>query len=263
MTRFVISDFVRRRPFVNAGDGSDTLIGRGGPDRLTGGSGIDDVRGGRGIDVVGGFLLAGATTLSNTELVNGGETDTLSSIERAVLTVVGPTYDGSAFDGPQVIQAGNAVAATAGPKNDTMVFAGGHSGSFDGGPGSDTVEVQASTAVNLDPGQVTSGGGTYTLASIERGYVIWQANAPSGGTVDARDWVKPLRYENWSPRKVTLLGGHATDRATGGSGRDILKGFDGDDTLLGKGGKDSLIGGRGRDVCKGGPGADSVRGCEA
>ncbi|HET9723848.1 MAG TPA: hypothetical protein VFR44_08415 [Actinomycetota bacterium] len=249
--------------FANAGDGNDTLIGRGGPDRLTGGAGTDDVQGGGGGDSIGGYLSPGVTTLSNTQLVNGAETDTLSSIERAVLTVVGPTYDGSAFDGRQWIQAGNTVAVTAGAKNDTLEFAGGHSGSFDGGPGTDTVEIQAYEDVNLDPGQVTTAGGTYTLASIERGYVYWQAIAPSGGTVDARDWATPLRYENWSPRKVTFLGGHASDRATGGNRRDILKGFDGNDTLLGKGGKDTLIGGRGRDVCTGGPGADSVRGCEA
>jgi Ca2+-binding RTX toxin-like protein len=98
---------------------------------------------------------------------------------------------------------------------------------------------------------VTTAGGTYTLANIEKGYVFWQAIAPTGGTVDARDWAKPLRYKNWSARRVTFLGGHASDRATGGTRRDILKGFDGDDTLLGKAGRDSLIGGRGRDVCRG------------
>ncbi len=249
--------------FANAGDGNDTLVGRGGPDRLTGGDGNDDLRGGGGVDTVGGFLPSGITTLTNTQLGAGAETDMLTSIERAALTVVGTGYDGSAFDGRQRIVAGDAVAVTAGPNDDTVVFAGGHSGSFNGAAGTDTLEIQAYEDVDLDPGQVTTAGGTYTLANIDKAYVFWQASATGGGTVNARDWTGPLRYENWSTRRVTFLGGHARDRATGGDRRDILKGFDGNDTLLGGPGKDSLIGGRGRDVCKGGPGADSLRGCEA
>lgn len=248
--------------FADGGEGADTLIGRGGPDRLTGDDGADDVRGGGGTDTVGGHLPPGVTTLTNTQLVVGAETDTLTNIERAALSV-GGTYDGSAFDGRQRVAAGSAVAVTAGPKNDTVVFSGSHSGSFNGAAGTDTLEIQAYQDVNLDPGQVTTAGGTYTLANIEKGYVFWQATSPARGTVDARDWAKPLRYENWSARRVTFLGGHARDRATGGTRRDILKGFDGDDTLLGMAGKDSLIGGRGRDLCRGGPGADSLRGCEA
>lgn len=248
--------------YAAGGDGNDTLTGLGGPDRLSGNVGDDDVDGGGGKDLV--FEnRSGAMTLSDSQLVIGTETDTLTSIERAILNVGGPTYDGSAFAGPQRITAGGAVTVVTGPDDDTLAFAGGSSGSFDGGGGTDTLEVQAFTDVELDPTQVTTGGGTYTLASIEKGYVYWQTIAPSGGTVDARDWVKPLRYVNFSPRRVTFLGGHARDRATGGVHRDILKGFDGDDALRGGPGKDSLIGGRGYDVCKGGPGADSLRACEA
>jgi Ca2+-binding RTX toxin-like protein len=76
--------------FADGGDGNDTFVGRGGPDRLTGSAGTDDVRGGGGADTVGGYLPSGITTLTNTELVVGAETDTLTGIERAAISVGSP-----------------------------------------------------------------------------------------------------------------------------------------------------------------------------
>lgn len=247
---------------LNGGSGSDTVLGRRGPDRLAGDAGTDDVRGGRGIDTLEGSY-PGAVTLTDGQLVAGNGTDTLASIERASLGVVEATYDGSAFSGPQRIDVRADVTVMSGSADDTLVLAGAYSGSFDGGAGTDTIEIQTSADVDLDPGLATTESANFTLSNIESAAVYWRIDAAAGGIVDARGWVGALRYVNLSGRKVTFLGGHGRDRAMGGSGRDVLEGFDGDDTLRGRSGRDELIGGPGRDVCIGGPGADALRGCEA
>jgi Ca2+-binding RTX toxin-like protein len=244
--------------FVSGGTENDTITGLGGPDRLAGDDGSDTVNGGGGIDTVGG-VLTGVSTLTDSQLIDGTGTDALTGIETAVLSPKG-SFDGSAFSGPQRINILNDGAVTTGDARDTIVFEGGTNGSADAGAGSDTVEVQAVSDVSLDPGQVTSAGGTLTLSGFERASVKWLSFASAGGTVAARDWAKPLRYQNESTRKVIFLGGHGPDHAFGGPGRDILKGFGGLDRLFGLGGKDLLIGGPGNDALRGGPGSDTLRG---
>jgi Ca2+-binding RTX toxin-like protein len=251
--------------FISGGTGEDTLNGRAGPDRLNGDAGQDAINGAGGFDVVGtATSLPGPAVLTPSSLVAGGETDTLSSIEGASLSVVGSTYDGSAFPGPQRISAKNGVSVLTGSGNDTLVVAtgGGPNGSLDGGPGVDTIEGQLDRSVTLAPDRIEIEATTYTLSKIERGFLFWQAIALQGGTVNARKWKGQLRYENWGSKKVTFLGGRGRDSATGGSGQDILKGFRGKDVLLGGPGDDALVGGPGKDTCRGGSGKNKISGCE-
>jgi Ca2+-binding RTX toxin-like protein len=247
--------------FADGQAGDDTLTGLGGDDRLQGDDGLDTLNGGGGYDIVGGWVH-GPATLTNSLLVSDDGSTSLTGFEASTLTVGGPTYDGSAFTGRQVVRVGVDSTVTTGNANDTISWSSGNVTAYTGG-GVNSVEVQTTTGVELAPGTATKGGDTLTFAGVTRAKIRWLSFALAGGTVDARTWTKPLRFLNESSHRVTFLGGLGADRATGGPRADILKGFRGNDVLLGRKGADTIVGGLGFDTCRGGPGADIVTGCEA
>jgi Ca2+-binding RTX toxin-like protein len=247
--------------FADGQTGDDTLIGLGGDDRLVGDDGIDSVNGGGGYDIISGWVH-GPATLTDSLLTSDDGTTTFAGMEASVITVGGSTYDGSAFTGKQVVRVGVDSTVTTGAANDTISWSSGNVTAYTGG-GVNSVEVQATTSVDLAPGAAWKSGDMLSFAGVTRARVLWLSFALGGGTVDARTWTKPLRFRNESSRWVTFLGGLGADHAVGGARHDILRGFHGHDTLLGRKGPDTIVGGRGFDTCRGGPGTDSVTGCEA
>ena len=116
---------------ANGGSGNDILTGGTNRDTLTGGSGYDTIRGGGGYDRL---VESGNTNfrLSNSQLVAGYVTDSLSSIEAATITGGSGdnTIDATSFGGP--------VMLSGGWGNDRLL--GGSSADYlDGGPGSDVL----------------------------------------------------------------------------------------------------------------------------
>lgn len=185
---------------LDGGDGNDTLLAGEGDDRLDGGSGDDRLVADAGRDV----LLGG----EGDDRLEGGEgDDTLA--------------DGAGRD-----------VVTGGSGNDVIVAAAdGETDAFDGGDGSDTLDL---SAIN------------------------------SGATVDLATEIVRIREDVLD--RVT-----AVENAVGGSGDDVLTGDreantllrgEGDDVLSGGAGADHLEGGNGRDILSDGSGADVVGGGE-
>lgn len=136
-----------------SGTGNDVLIGGSGDDMLMPFSGTDSVQGGGGGDLL--VNLADAhQSLTNTTLTTGGEADTLTSIERAILEG-GPSDNAifaSSFSGSVVLrgQGGN-DALLGGNKGDKLY----------GGGGDDTLTGMAGDdLLNGGPGNDTCNGGS-------------------------------------------------------------------------------------------------------
>lgn len=137
------------------------------------------------------------------------------------------------------------VAVSGGPGADVIEFRGGEEGtgiSFDGGSGSDTLDISSlgpeeDAAIDLDLGV-----GIVDLASVDRVLGIERVIGHDGVDI--------------------LVGGHRRDTLDGRKGDDHLEGRGEGDRLLGGPGRDDLRGGAGVDVCRGGPGKDRSTRCE-
>jgi Ca2+-binding RTX toxin-like protein len=121
--------------------GNDTLTGGSGDDTLTGGSDADNINGGSGIDTIVESRDADMT-LTNTRLTIGAEgNDTLSSIERAVLTG-GPSanaLNASLFTGQVTLSGGGGNDTITGAAGDDFLYGGDGDDTLYGGPGDDTI----------------------------------------------------------------------------------------------------------------------------
>ena len=137
--------FVAGRVELDGAGGADTLTGTSGDDRLTGGTGADFIDGGGGSDtLVESRSTASNFTLTDTSLTIGSEgTDTLSGIEKAILTgsIFAETIDASGFSGPV-----------------TLVSSGG-ADTLRGGADNDIFRVDISNLVGADKVTVAPGGG--------------------------------------------------------------------------------------------------------
>ena len=160
---------------VNGGAGNDQLLGSTGADILSGGLGDDTITTGAGDDSGSGgdgndqLAESGDTTFALTPtLLTGAGNDTLSSIERAVLT-----------GGP----AANVISATAWPGRATLDGAGsadvyslGFSGTGTtallvtdtGADGIDTAALPDCAGVTATPTQATKGAETIAFSGIEQ-----------------------------------------------------------------------------------------------
>ena len=223
--------------------GNDTLTGSDFSDTLSGGLGSDLLNGGGGIDTVAEGD-ASKLTLKNT-LLTGRGNDTLTSIERAVLTgnASNNLLDASAFTLGSVTLFG-------GDGNDTLL-GGSSDDSFDGGDGVDIVR-QHSTGNQTIAGDTLiatlTGVGTDMLASVEAAQLIGLGRL--GLELEASGF----------SGAVTLVGTSGNDTLTGGSGGNALIGNTGHDSVSGGSGTDTMDGGAGRDTLVGNGGNDLVRG---
>lgn len=194
------------------GDGSDTLNGGGGNDTLSGGGNDGDpdtLSGGAGSDTVQDFFQ-GNIVLSNTELSNQFEHNTLSGVNVVDLTGTNgnEVYDVSGWTG---------------------------TGTLDGGAGADTIVNERDNSMTLTDASLDPGAGFLNLVSISFAHLI---GGGGNNTLDASGF----------SGHVTLEGGGGNDSLSAGSNNDSVLGQGGDDTLTGGAGSDTLDGGFGTDV---------------
>ncbi|MCX7418980.1 MAG: calcium-binding protein [Planctomycetia bacterium] len=248
--------------------GAVALHGLDGNDTLLGGTRSDLIDGGNGIDQINQTSVF-TQTLSGAQLTGNGS-DTLMSIERAILTAVsalGNTIDASAFNGLVTLNGGN------GPDRLLSSIAGGV---INGGSGKDTI-IGGIGAERISGGadndSITGGGGNDTIVGDSGNDTLdggIGADVISGS--DGRDMIfggdgndtidGGTADDTISGDKGydSIIGGIGNDAISGGDGNDYLDGQGGNDTLLGDAGSDTLRGGAGRDVCLGGDGADDIDG---
>ncbi len=210
---------------IDGGAGDDKLFGNNGADRLRGDAGADQISGGSGDDVIRGGL--------GDDILDGGAgVDLLDYSDAAAGVVIdldaGAVGDGSGGTDTLVaaLGGGSSFEGAIGSSFDD-VFRTSGAANFDGGAGSDTVDLSgfaASAEVNLTTGVVLRGGvDVGALSGIEH-----------------------------------LIGTAFADVLTGGVGADGLAGGGGGDMLAGQAGDDVLAGGAGDDVLAGGAGFDTA-----
>lgn len=127
--------------FMKGSTGLNTITGGSGNDTIWGNDGIDSLWGGGGIDTAYAETsqFGGTTTLTNNNITNLGDTDTIVSFERGYLTGTGlgvDTLNANSFSGPvQLFGLGGDDVLTGGAANDAL----------DGGDGNDTCNGGAGT----------------------------------------------------------------------------------------------------------------------
>ncbi|MFN3669789.1 MAG: beta strand repeat-containing protein [Brevundimonas sp.] len=266
---------------ISGGAGNDVLRGQDGNDQLYGGIGDDNLRGDLGDDTLDGgegFDLAayrfddiGATagvnfdasligTAATVSFSDGrGGTDTLTSIERVVVT--GTLYNDTftlTSGGDQVTTVGGDNLVNAGAGNDVIIDYSGSS-TLNGGDGDDRFDMNA---FGYYSGWAT---GTDTLnggAGIDLAQLYWASLSSnvtatlSNGSLSATSGNGAMTLVGASIERLIVYSGSGADVLTGGTGDDILSSGDGADTLNGGGGDDLLDGGAGDDILNGGDGFD-------
>ena len=203
---------------VTGGSGNDNITGDASGNNLSGGAGNDTLNGGAGADTLNGddgndrFV---ATVDDGNDTYDGGlGTDTydLSATAADATINLGLGISTSTATGTDLLISIENVIGSSG--NDTFVAAvGDGNNSYNGGTGTDTYDLSATTAaatVNLAVGTASSldiGADTLTLNTIEN---------VTGG-----------------PGNDTLTGNAQNNILIGGAGNDTLNGGAGDDTMLG------------------------------
>ncbi|RZJ06635.1 MAG: calcium-binding protein, partial [Haliea sp.] len=242
------------------GAGNDLLDGGEGNDQLTGGAGDNILTGGLGVDTIVETRNANMT-LTNTTLVIGSNTNTISGIESATLTggAGANTINASAFstlsaDTPlSFLNGGTGVGAS---DKTSAIAIRLPSGSwvtvnldsartlqdlFDAIHAADsrlsaslnaagTGIVITSTAPGTGILDVMNVGGS--TAATDLGLIFSDATAKTSTTFTGL--LRTARY-------VTLDGGAGNDVLTGTTGNDFLTGGTGADTIDGGGGIDTLV----------------------
>lgn len=212
---------------LEGGDGSDVLEGAGGNDMLLGGGGNDYLSGGAGTNVLDGGAdldtvdYASATSSLTIDLVAQqafGEDvdDTLISIEQIFGSQFADTVIGSSTG--DIISGNGGDDAISGGDGDDFLIGGAGADTLDGGAGTDGtsyMEMEAEVAVDLQTGQVFSGG----------------SDADGDQLINLED-VQGTQYDD-------ILRGDAEDNWLHAAG--------GDDALEGRAGADTLDGGFGED----------------
>jgi Ca2+-binding RTX toxin-like protein len=281
-----------------AGDGNDTLEGRGGVDFLEGGAGDDDLFGGLDTDTLKGDAgndtlnggddldtadysedMAGVTIdLSSGTATDGfGDTDTLINIEGVAGTAFADSLTGTDLGNVLIGNAGDDFIDGLAEK-DTLRPGEGNDTVF-GGAGDDTFEI-GSDGVSF--GDVLDGGdGADKLVNI--------GNNPADPLNPSDPLLNALRIANWDANNSietidaksgfaqAILGfedGALVDNVLdfsatsllnvayidAGAGNDVIIGASGDSDLRGGDGNDTLSGGSGKSTLDGGAGDDSLTG---
>jgi Ca2+-binding RTX toxin-like protein len=275
--------------------GNDVIVGGHGIDEMQGGSGDDWLRGGITQDTYSGN--DGSDTLSFGSATPPGPSNDLSGVS-ANLGSGGANGD----DSPEAVSGIENLVGS--PFNDQLVGAGSGSVSGNGGNDScsgfvtiscSPVQPAASIAYianpnSPDPGLIVLGGpgnDSLTVNAIGSGFSITgqlsagAGCATAGSSVSCSAPTAPLGYivlwgDNGNdalsvggglPATTELMadGGPGNDNLTGGPGSDILfAGESGSDHLSGGAGDDALVGfGGGPDTMEGGPGNDDLGSTDA
>ncbi|MEB3282382.1 MAG: choice-of-anchor L domain-containing protein [Lyngbya sp.] len=217
--------------FLEGGKGDDSLVGGDGDDFLSGSQGDDTLDGGSGFDAVTYFNATNGVEidLSSDEVGNvldgDGGRDTLINIEQ----IDGSTHNDEIIgdDDDNVIDGLEGDDQLAGSDGDDFLIGGPGQDTLNGGTEGNQGDATsyigsiAAVAVNLDSGEVFSGGGSDAdgdrLISIE--------NIQGSGFDD------------------TLIGDDGDNRLDGSVGDDTLDGGVGEDTLDGGGVRSTSSGG--------------------
>ena len=215
-------------------EGNDTLRGGAGNDTLDGGDGIDEIQEQGDVNF----------TLSDTELTGLG-TDTLISIERAILTGGSGhnTLDASAFTrGAVALRGGAGDDHLIGPREAGTWHWGFYANRFTGGPGNDTftggvgsdaIVERGYTNFTLGATQLT-GNGTDTFTSMDIAYLI---GGPGNNRLDVSGFTGSLTVLDGRGGNDTLVGGVAYDWVRGQANGHVTL----SDSRLSGDGVDTLI----------------------
>jgi Ca2+-binding RTX toxin-like protein len=231
---------------LSGGAGGDTLDGQGGADTMTGRGGNDlyvvDNVGDKIIEAVGEGTDLAQSSVSYTIAANV-ENLTLTGV--ASINGTGNTLDNTLTGngGNNILNGGNGNDTLLGGVGNDSLVGGNGNDILQGGVGNDTLNGQANidtasyadatlgvTVALVAGAQITGGGGTDTLISIEN--------------------------LTGSARNDTLTGDGNANVLSGGGDKDTLNGGGGIDTLNGDAGVDTLIGGLGGDRLTGGASGD-------
>lgn len=237
------------------------LDGRGGNDTITGGTGVNFLTGGAGNDTITANGVDTIIeqrdanfTLTNTQLLIGGETDTyVGTIEFAELT---------GGDGDNVLNAAafttGTVTLDGGAGDDTLtgtagadtLIGGAGDDSLVGGAGDDTYSFDADSSLSGPTGDLiteTAAGGTDTVdfSGTNSVGVAFELGLTTAQTVNAN-------------LVLTLTASNGIEHVRGGGGNDTLIGNALVNRIEGLGGADVLTGRLGNDILDGGSGSDRV-----
>jgi Ca2+-binding RTX toxin-like protein len=288
---------------VSAGAGNDTVDASAGADTVSGGEGADLITGGAGDVIDGGeggddndtLVATGVERVdfdplnaeNGTILFDDGTTLDFTNVEHLDLnagtpdgTVWGTSGDDSIgvgyVDGDgDIVDAGDAIHAGAGPDDDEIFADAGHDTVFAGlgdddvygGDGNDALEgAGGNDYMQGDAGndEVSGGEGddfqrgdagndiVYGGAGNDSVYGGADDDSVFGG--DGDDYV----FGGYGTD--TVFGGAGNDTITGSGGNDIVQGDDGDDLMQGSDGADTLYGGAGADTMLGEEDGDTFYG---
>lgn len=277
---------------ISGGDDEDTLVGNGGNDILNGDNGNDTLNGGSGNDTLNGGAgtdtvvqtVNASQTLTNTSLTGNG-TDTLSSIEIAILTggASNNTLNATAFtgiamllgldgtdtltggSGNDILDGGNGNDSLTGNAGNDTITGGAGTDSLTGGVGDDTYTFDTDSALGTDTVTEAAAGGIDTLdfsgssndvnvnlntigAQVVNGNLTLNMTAASVGQIENLAGGDGNDTLTGNALDNTLSGSGGNDTLTGNAGNDTLNGGDGNDTIHANGGADSIDGGNGDDI---------------
>ena len=272
---------------LNGGDGNDTLAGGAiFGDVLDGGAGTNLVK----------SNVAGTVSLSDSDLVSSGITDSLSNIQAASLT--GSAGDdtinatgfigsvtitgGSGNDtitgaiGPSLLNGNNGNDVISGQAENDSLLGGAGNDSLDGGGGNDRIngnDGDDSIDGGLGDDTITGDGGKDSItggadddkidAGVGNDTIFGEAGADNiagGAGLDSIEGGDGDDTLNGNADADRIEGGEGNDQIFGGAGSDVLLGEDGDDSLNSQGGNDTMLGGEGDDTLTGGIGNELMFG---
>jgi Ca2+-binding RTX toxin-like protein len=218
--------------------GNTWLQGMGGNDVLRSGRGsvIQILEGGDGDDR---FEFSQNLLLENTWLLGGEGTDTLdfsaftsgvavdlSNIGADQVVLVGELTLQLFGEDVEIVIGGSGADTLTGNSLDNTFTGGGGIDNINGGTGVDTIVETADANFTLTNTNLTIGGVTDTLASIERATLTGGAGA---NTIDAQAFTGRTTLSGVGGNDI-LIGGSNSDTLIGGAGNDTLRGNAGSDT---------------------------------
>jgi Ca2+-binding RTX toxin-like protein len=273
--------------------GNDTIGGEAGNDSIIAGAGSDSVGGGPNVDSFG-ETLSGTASLSDSQLVAGAETDSLSGLELITLTggAGADSFDASAStaavtmigsggtdtliggSGGDSLQGGaeaddlrgnagqDALTGAAGPD---LLAGGAGADTLTAGDGADTLEGGADTdnddlSGGLDSDLVRAAGSQLTLTNAQLTGLGTDALVGIEGASLTGTAGSDTLDASAADIPATLAGGDSADTLSGGTAADDVAGGDGADALAGGDGTDSLTGDAGDDAMVGAAGDDTLAG---
>lgn len=282
---------------IAAGLGADSILGGDGDDRIVltsvhagGASGLrGSIDGGDGIDRVDVTGLAGSVQVSlgypvdpdepssiGTEsliLGIGAKFSTLINVEQVALGDAGnlvqifrsPSVQFATGNGNDTVSASGNLDLLLQGGNDVMTLSStgmAFSGTIDAGAGIDTLTVTSGFSVDLQAGEVSFSGSTYSVTGFENVQLVTQSGEPSvtGSGDESANSIRVSSSFGSGGGAVVLDGLGGNDTLEGGAGADTISGGNGADILSGRSGNDTLSGGLDDDTLDGGSGNDTLSG---